>query len=79
MDAQQAQIFKTMCEWYQGALIDIMVFHRNLEQRLKETEEIIEALEEKIQCAKENNEIYEGFVGMKNEIYYLKYNILELT
>lgn len=74
--SNQNEILSIALEWYKGALSDIQS-NRNLKQRLEEVESTIENLE----IAKNNNvsnsDTLTGFEELRNELFYLKYEILE--
>lgn len=61
---------------YQTALQEILEGKR-LEYHLADVNATIGELETKIYEAKKTGQPYGGFESLKNEVYYLKYEILE--
>jgi hypothetical protein len=51
----------------------------NLDKNLAEVEETIKMLDDSINDAKANNSPIQGYENLKNELYFLKFEILERT
>lgn len=69
-------IIEEMKKWYWDVVLDIAAC-RNLEIRSKEVDEIIQEIRIKRDGAVAKGEPYKGFDDLINEIYFLKYEILE--
>ncbi|QDK80885.1 hypothetical protein EXU85_20620 [Spirosoma sp. KCTC 42546] len=64
--------------YYKSALTDIMA-NRNLEKHRTQITNLIGFLTKKIELAKEEHDKPIGFDDLKNEFYYLLYEISERT
>lgn len=69
---------KAMIDWYGATMKDIQA-GQNLDQRLKEVEYWISEADIRLERAKAIGENLEPIEGLRNNLYYLKYEISERT
>lgn len=73
----QAKLYRTILSWDIDVTQDIRL-KRNLPQRLKEVEDMIAEIDERIESDTEKGIVPDAFPKFKNEVFYLKYQISEL-
>lgn len=76
-DPVQAKLYRNLLSWYIDVTQDIRL-KRNLPQRLKEVEDMIAEIDERIESDTEKGIVPDAFPKFKNEVFYLKYQISEL-
>jgi hypothetical protein len=65
-----------LMEIYKTILADVLN-NQNLQEHLDNVEGSIAEVDDLIATAKQNNQKTEGYEVLKNELYFLKYQILE--
>ena len=76
LPVEQKEIVKILLEWYEVALLDVKS-GINLSTRLFEVNKLIQEVDDKIADLQIKGDTTEPYMTLKNEIYFLKYSILE--